>query len=495
MQPQPAAGAPESGRGLVIVHVDGLSHRLLHTAIDQGHMPFVQRLIAEEGYRALPYSCGLPSTTPFAQAGILYGHNAEIPSYRWWDKRTGRLVGFGSGSSFARIADEYFVGREPLTRDGACIAALYRTGTADRFGPASPRGTRHDEPDPSRQAIVAFLINPVTLYFWLRHGGASLFRIGGRYVRARARHEPAAEAYVLAHVYHEVLVHHLTRFALRQAMDEGVRTIYACFYTYDETAHAFGPDDPGSLRILRHVDHSIRFAAEQRKANRAGVDYELVILSDHGQVSTQPFADKQRRRLGQFLAEWLPGFRVVEHRGSTFGPPAERAVGEVAVTYSGGLGHVYFTDIKRRLDRTDLDARFPGLIDKVAAIDGIGLVMVKDGENGVVATASGRLDLNLPLASETRTFLAAFDQPDVLADQLRRLNSFERSGDLIVFGEYDGETQVNFETQVGGHGSLGGDQLHPFLLLPERWEIDTSTVRDASDLHALLVRIRDRAEN
>jgi hypothetical protein len=456
-------------------------------------MPFVRRLITDEGYRALRYGCGLPSTTPFAQAGILYGDNSEIPSYRWWDKQAGLLVGFGSGSSFARVADRYFVGREPLTRDGACIAALYRTGSKDRFGPASPQGTRHDEPDTSKQAIVAFLVNPVTLYFWLRHGGASLFRIGSRYVRARARHQPTAEAYVLAHVYHEVLVHHLTRFALRQAMDEGLRTIYACFYTYDETAHAFGPDDPGSLRILRHVDHSIRFAAEKRRANQAGIEYELVILSDHGQVSTRPFADKQGRRLGQFLAEWLPGVRVVEHRGSTFGPPSDRAAGNVAVTYSGGLAHVYFTDIRRRLDRAELDTRFPGLIDKVAKVDGVGIVMVRDGEGGSIVTAAGRLGLNLPLASETRTFLEIYDQADVLAYQMRRLNSFERSGDLIIFGHYDGATQVNFENQVGGHGSLGGEQLHPFLLLPKRWEVDTSNVRDASELYPLLAGVRDRA--
>jgi hypothetical protein len=485
-------GTAARRNGLVVIHVDGLSHRLLHTAVEQGHMPFVRRLIDEEGYRPLPYGCGLPSTTPFAQAGILYGDNAEIPSYRWWDKAAGFLVGFGSGSTFPRVAEHYFAGREPLTRDGACIAALYRAGSTDRFGPAYVERHRHDEPDPSKRAIVTFLANPVTLYFWLRHGGASLFRIAAQYTRARANHRPTAEAYVLAHVYHEVLVHHLTRFALRQAMDEGVPTIYACFYTYDETAHAFGPDDPGSLRILRHVDHSIRFAAEKRRNNRAGIDYEMVILSDHGQVPTRPFAAKNGRRLGRSLADWLPGHQVIEYRGPTFGPPAERASGHVAVTYSGGLAHVYFTDIRRRLDRAELDTQFPGLIDNVANLNGIGIVMVKDGEAGTICTASGRLPLGLPLERETRKLLAGFDEPEVLAHQLRKLNSFQRSGDLVVFGAYDGTTQVNFEDQVGGHGSLGGDQLHPFLLLPKRWEVDTSGLRDASDVHPLLVRIRDR---
>ncbi len=60
-------------KGLVVIHVDGLSHAQLGTAVARGHMPFVARLLQTEGYAALPYRCGVPSTTPFAQAGILFG--------------------------------------------------------------------------------------------------------------------------------------------------------------------------------------------------------------------------------------------------------------------------------------------------------------------------------------------------------------------------------------------------------------------------------------
>ncbi len=71
-------------------------------------------------------------------------------------------------------------------------------------------------------------------------------------------------------------------------------------------------------------------------------------------------------------------------------------------------------------------------------------------------------------------------------------NSFERSGDLVVFGAYDGAKQVNFEDQVGGHGSVGGDQLHPFLLAKKEWGLDTTHVTNASDLYPMLVAVRDR---
>jgi hypothetical protein len=478
--------------GLVIIHVDGLSWPRLREAVDHGHMPFVARLMETEGYEALAYRCGVPSTTPFAQAGILFGDNSEIPSYRWWDKQANLLVSFGSGSTFGRVAQNYFAGRTPLTSGGACIAALYRAGATDRFGPAYEERHRPDEPDAGGRAIAAFLLNPVVLYFWIRHGGFALFRIASEYLRARFAGRRTANVYVIADIYHEVLVHHLTRFALLQAMDEGLPTIYSCFYTYDEAAHAFGPTDPNTLRVLRHIDSTIRLAAERRRSSRAGLDYEIVVLSDHGQVETTPFSGADGRTLGQFLFDWLPGYTVTEHRGQVLRAGDGPSAGRVEVTYSGGLAHVYFADIAGRLDHETLESRLPGLVSKVAALDRVGIVMVKDREGGALVTADGRFSLQAPLAAQTAKLLERFDAPEVLAQQLRRLNSFERSGDLVVFGAYDGKYQVNFEDQVGGHGSIGGDQLHPFLLAKKEWGFDTSRVTNTSDLYPMLVALRDR---
>jgi hypothetical protein len=478
--------------GLVVIHVDGLSHRRLLEAVDMGHMPFVAHLIETEGYEALPYRCGVPSTTPFAQAGILFGDNSEIPSYRWWDKEANLLVSFGSGSTFARVEKRYFVGRTPLTAGGACIAALYRAGEADRFGPVYEERHRPDEPDAGGRAIAAFLLNPVTLYFWIRHGGLALFRIAGEYVRARFEGRRAADVYVIADVYHEVVVHHLTRFALMQAMDQGLRSIYACFYTYDEAAHAFGPHDPNTLRVVRHIDNTIRMAAQRRTRNKACLDYEIVVLSDHGQVETRPFRARGRPGLGETLAGWLPSHRVREHRGGVFGTARAEPASRVEIAYSGGLAHVYFADIPGRLDRGQLEQRYPGLAEKVAGIDGVGLVMQRDGEEGSLLAGGHRYSLEAPLSAESLALLAPYDEPSVLAAQLRRLNSFERAGDLVVFGTYDGSTQVNFEQQVGGHGSIGGDQLHPFVLARKKWDFDTSGITNAAELYPLLVSIRDR---
>src|ERR1700694_4684817 len=90
-----------------------------------------------------------------------------------------------------------------------------------------------------------------------------------------------------------------------------------------------------------------------------------------------------------------------------------------------------------------------------------------------------------------KPLLVQYDDPGILLSQLSRLNSFEASGDLVVFGAFKDGKQVNFENQAGGHGSIGGEQAHPFVLAKRAWGIDTTNVRGAHELHPILSRLRD----
>jgi predicted AlkP superfamily pyrophosphatase or phosphodiesterase len=92
------------GKKLVVLHIDGLGADTLEQALRDGKMPHLRRLIEDEGYEIHRYRCGLPSTTPFAQAGILYGDNSEIPCFRWWDRERRVLVQFGTRSTFKKVA-------------------------------------------------------------------------------------------------------------------------------------------------------------------------------------------------------------------------------------------------------------------------------------------------------------------------------------------------------------------------------------------------------
>jgi hypothetical protein len=472
------------GRGLVVLHVDGLGADSLEQALRDGDMPFTHHLIDAEGYTIHRYRCGIPSTTPFAQAGILYGDNSEIPSFRWWDRERRVLVQFGAGSTFKKVADKYFHGCRPLTQDGACIAACYPGGAKDDFGIAYQDRT-YSKDEKSRSAwnvLLPYLANPMHLGDWLWQTAATLGRTAHDYTFARARGKHPARPYAVSDALEEIFVHHLTRYAVVKAMREEYSPIYAGFYAFDETGHAFGPDDRSALKILKHVDRTIRTVAGARRDR-----YELVVLSDHGQIETVPFNEHGGPDLGQVIAQLLPGSRVEQIKGKAFGPDEEHARGHVKVTGSGGLAHVYFSDQARRLDHREVVAQHPELCGSLSSLHKVALVMAREGERDVFLKDGVQLE-----GGALRSLLGQYDDADVLLEQLSRLNSFQNAGDLVLFGSFIEGKQVNFENQAGGHGSIGGEQLHPFVLAKRGWGIDTTEVRGAHELHPIICSLRDR---
>jgi hypothetical protein len=306
--------------------------------------------------------------------------------------------------------------------------------------------------------------------------------MGREYTEARTKGKHPAREYVISDALEEIFVHHLTRYAVVKAMREGYAPIYSAFYAFDETGHAFGPDDPTTLQILKHVDHSIRKVAQAR-----GDRYELVVLSDHGQIETVPFNADGAPSVGEVIAKLLPGFRVQEMKGKAYGPPEGEALGQVNVTSSGGLAHLYFANRAQRFDYRELTGSFNELAGALSSLEKIALVMARDGTRDVFLKGGSTID-----GEELKAFLAHYDDADILLEQLSRLNSFRNSGDLVVFGAFIDGKQINFENQDGGHGSIGGEQLHPFVLAKREWGLDTSHVRGAHQLHPILCDLRDR---
>ncbi len=498
-----------NSKGLVILHIDGLGYDYLQRALARGDMPFVKTLLENEAYEILPYRCGLPSTTPFAQAGILFGDNSEIPGFRWWDKQAGLLIAFGQDSSFKYVAHKYFDHCESLVAGGACIAACYPADAMDTFHLAYRERDRslprlsHNE----RRLLRGWLSNPFNLIEWFFYGLGQVVKGNRDYWIARLRGQRAEPRYVIADILEEIFLHQLTRAAVIEAMEYNYPSIYGAFYAYDETAHAYGPESDYSFRILRHIDRTIQRVAKSRapsarrgSSSRLREDgakstgpraYELVLLSDHGQIVTVPFDQKYGRHLGELVAEWLPTYVIEEYPGRPM-TPRGAIDGHIVLTYSGGLAHMYFKEISWRLERREIEERFPGLIARLARTPGIEFVLLRDQSATVIVTADDEMafDAGGRLPQEARKFLSHFDDPEIVACQLHRLNLFERSGDLILVGKYEDGVQINFEHQVGGHGSLGGEQLHPFMLAKRDWRLNTERVYSASDLHPMLARLR-----
>src|SRR5256885_301834 len=242
-----------------------------------------------------------------------------------------------------------------------------------------PTYGQQDKSHSAAMVLAPYLANPIHLGDWVWQMIAVLARTAQDYTSARSEGRHPARPYVVTNVVEEIFVHHLTRYAVQKAMREGYSPIYAGFYAYDEVGHAFGPTDPSTMRIMKHVDHTIEKIIRAR-----GDRYDLVLLSDHGHVDTPPFPASANRAWGDVLAGLLPGRHVRDmSSGKSFGPPEDRAQGGVKVAGSGGLSHIYFTDRSTRMSQPELMSRHPDLMSAIAALPQVALVMARDGEEDV----------------------------------------------------------------------------------------------------------------
>src|SRR5918911_1853073 len=84
--------ASDGRRGLVVLQIDALAYADLRRAVELGYCPTIARLLHEEGFSLRRWFCGLPSATPYCQAGIFHGENGGIPAFRFYDKAARRVI-------------------------------------------------------------------------------------------------------------------------------------------------------------------------------------------------------------------------------------------------------------------------------------------------------------------------------------------------------------------------------------------------------------------
>jgi len=281
--------------------------------------------------------------------------------------------------------------------------------------------------------------------------------------------------------------------------------------------------------------------------NRAGREYDLVLLSDHGMTPSSSYRVLFGETLGHTVARILDrdaaargveplrsresyadtseyadmGAQVVEavaqvtpesqrttrralHRvrdwvRSKYGvrelifPEKYRIEGghEVVVTYSSCLALLYFADDAEPLDIIDItrDARRAMLYAELLAHPGVGLLGTRNGPSVHLESREGRaiiVDGRVEVLNGVNP-LEPYGTSANVARAVEHLVSQRNAGDLTIFGAYDGYEIVSFDDQIGAHGAAGGNQLHPFLIGPAHLHLDQARINDARDIHAAVL--------
>jgi hypothetical protein len=537
---------PHDGRrGLIALQIDALAYADLRRAMELGYTPTLSRLVNEGGFTLRRWFCGLPSATPYCQAGIFHGENDGIPAFRFYDKAARRVVTCNAPEGVQYIRDRIHTpgaladGSSYVNLlDGDASTVAFTIATRERMSVYRRLGG-------TRMALL-ILLHPLRVVRMFVQGLREWLR--EEWERARGewsgRVTHAEGIFPFLRILTNVVVRELQTIAILLDVYLGVPVIYSTFMQYDELAHHFGSTSRFALSDLRRTDACIG-EIERMAVAAGGRGYDLVILSDHGMTPSVSYRVRFRETLGTTVQHILDGdaFRTGEMpirslasfaETSEYADVAARVVDSVAgvtrsrpirrslrrlrdwvrsryglrelvlpekyrvdakhgvvVTYSSCLALLYFANDEARLTLEDIarDSRHVVLYDALREHAGIGLIAALDSHGVHVQSRAGRarIEGGVLTVLDGKNPLEPYGADPLTVSAIESLVRQPNAGDLVLFGAYDGYEIVSFDDQVGAHGSAGGDQVWPFLIAPESLGIAGARLDNARDVHRVIM--------
>ena len=524
--------------GVYFLEIDGLAHDVLRRAIRDGNAPNLARWAHDGSHRLLRWETDWSSQTGACQAGLLHGNNHDMPAFRWWEKERGKAIVTNHPKDAAELERRHSNGRGLLYEDGASRANIV---SGDAVYSLLTMSTVLDRSRPGRigQDYFGYFANPYsatrTLLLVLADIGQEL-----RFAAQQRRRDvqPRVQRgfkYALVRAWGTVIQRDLQVAAVITDLYAGRPVGYTTFLAYDEVAHHSGVERADTLAVLRQVDRQIgRIAAAAKHAPRP---YEFVVLSDHGQSQGATFRqrygitleelvaqacavedvhaeesgnDEALGMLAASLTEASAGEgasarmldRAVRRRrvdgevrlgeedapprlpaGADAAAPAADSLPELSVMASGNLGLISFPREPGRVTLETIEARWPRLVPALREHPGIGFLLVRSERQGALVLGprgSRRLEDD---SVEGEDPLAPFG-PNA-ARHVRRTDGFPHCPDIVVNSTFweDLDEVAAFEELVGSHGGMGGEQSHPFALIPTGWTPPEDEIVGPEALH------------
>ncbi len=527
----PLAGQGQPEPGSIFIQVDALGYENLLTVLQNGKMPYLKALVEDGDYTVSRWRCGLPSDTPPVQSGLMYGHNQDPAGFYWMDKSTGRRQNCANPTHVklleAHISAE---GGPGLLTGGSSYCTILSGNSLRAVFTVSRLNSYHLQNACGLLGAILFVVfKPQLLFSTMAHFLWDIALELSDYVDARLtrrmrRREglfPITRA-IISTIFRDVA----TAGAIMDTFC-GLPVIYVSYLGYDVVGHHNGPHSHNAVRTLRGIDRAIgKLKAATRWSRRK---YNICILSDHGMNPSIPFqkaygqplsahvaslvgnqvmvdeydADRYlgrdhfsplnqdleevERHLPRGLAGLVRSARTFIYHGDSYHSPT--GDGRISVIDCSPIAHIYVHGAPRRLQMAEIEALHPGLVQGLVSHPGVGLMMGLEGGSVVLRSKGGRAVLGDRTEIVGEDPLLQFDEPDLVAQEIRRFALMPLAGDLILFGAIHGDSIVCFQNQLGAHGSAGGDQSYPFFMHPGNVEAALEQVRTSSDMYPILRRI------
>ena len=292
--------------GVIMLEIDGLSINTLKKAIDKGMMPNIKKFLDNRTHTLKGWETDLSSQTGSSQAGILHGNNKDIVAYRWVEKENNnQIVVSGKLSDAPKIENEISDGNGLLV-NGISVANMFSGDSTIPTLTSSKLGGLSKIYNKTLDAVFLDAYNfqrLFILFLWdiiLELKSQLVHKVKNIQPRLRRTIVYAAVRAGANVVLREVTTDVLTSEILTGNID----TAYATFMGYDEIAHHSGIQDNDVWGTLKNID--LQFERMASAIEMSDRNYEMVILSDHGQSKGATFKQRYGITLGNYVRKFLP---------------------------------------------------------------------------------------------------------------------------------------------------------------------------------------------
>ena len=529
-------------KGFVIFQIDGLSYAALKKALSLNLMPHLKKMIHSGDYLLGDYFTGVPSDTPFFQAGLLYGNNDDIPGFRWIERETGEEIIFKKPESAGRIEERLARMSPGLLKGGSSYVNLFSGGASRSTFTLSTFSIRYLFKKKVRNfdIFIVFVFHIFTFlktFFYVFF--EAILEILEKIQDIAKRREVRPEGFFpFARAMTNVIFKEIETFGAIMDISRGVPSIYSDYIGYDELSHHRGPYSYSALRTLKAIDRKIYHI--NKAILKSERKYDFFIISDHGHTPSIPF---QKANGGKMLKDAIGGYindtelkvyefdtgynavfkRLFLYMGDFFKKGTckkiyngfiggMKSVKEpesmqtfqwqnektIYIMDSGPMANIYFSGKPKRMALEEIENKYSKLINMLANLKGIGFIagINEKGEASIYDKEDQKFYVLKyfinNLAGKNFTIGRIIDSCKTKAESetafssLERFIEFKNSGDLILFGAYDGKNIINFENQMGAHGGIGGEQNKPFAVWNKSLRFNFSDVNNSCKIHDFL---------
>ena len=354
--------------GVIMVEIDGLSINTLKKAIDKGMMPNIKKFLDNGTHTLKGWETDLSSQTGSSQAGILHGNNKDIVAYRWVEKENNnQIVVSGKLSDAPKIENEISDGNGLLV-NGISVANMFSGDSTIPTLTSSKLGGLSKIYNKTLDAVFLDAYNfqrLFILFLWdiiLELKSQLVHKL--KNIRPRLRR---TIVYAAVRAGANVVLREVTTDVLTSEILTGnIDTAYATFMGYDEIAHHSGVQDNDVWGALKNID--LQFARLTSAIEMSDRNYEMVILSDHGQSKGATFKQRYGITLGNYVRKFLPDdlkifkteYNIDHFRDAVI--PENRQIRTIKDKF-GNIRDDLFEDFKSLQDiREGVEKRKPALI-------------------------------------------------------------------------------------------------------------------------------------